>query len=256
LVRSAYEGCALVVTLDDPASKNALSGPMVDALSAEVGRLVDHHQTRALVLRGANGSFCAGGSLVEPGSADRDAIRRVNLAGAKLLRQIFDAAIPVLAVVDGPAFGGGLGLACCADIVIAGPAAKFALSETSLGLVPAQIAPFVCSRVGPRIAVQLALTGERFDGARAVTLGLADYFCGGSAELEGTLAAQLRLISRCAPAANAVTKSLFRSLGSFQRGDYAEHAADIFMRALEGEGKAGIAAFRAKEKPPWWGEGS
>jgi isohexenylglutaconyl-CoA hydratase len=229
---------------------------MVDALSAAVGRLVHHHQTRALVLRGANGSFCAGGSLEQPGSADRNAIRRVNLAGAKLFRQIFDAAVPVLAVVDGPAFGGGLGLTCCADIVIAGPDAKFALSETSLGLVPAQIAPFVFDRVGPRTAIQLALTGERFDGSRAVTLGVADYFCASSAELETTLAAQLRMISRCAPAANAVTKSLFRSLGSMQWDDYAERAADIFVRALEGEGNAGIAAFRAKEKPPWWGDGA
>ena len=246
------QGIALVVTMADPSSRNALSDAMVAALGDAVAVAQQDPAVRALVLRGANGSFCAGGALKGSGASDDLAtIRETNVRGGALFRAIFDSRVPVIAVVEGPAFGGGFGLTCCADIVIAGPDANFALSETSLGLVPAQIAPFVLHRLGARTAIRLGVTGERCNAAQALSIGLADHDARDAAMVESILADRIAMIDRCAPGANAATKALFRTAGAIDAQHYAEQAADIFIEALTGEGLEGIAAFASKRKPYW-----
>ena len=135
-----------------------------------------------------------------------------------------------IAVVDGAAVGGGMGLAAAADIVIATARARFALAETSLGLPPAQIAPYLVARLGERLARRLALTGARLDGREAEAIGLADFYCGTDAERDARLEALLTAIERCAPGANAETKRLFRACRAATPEAYIENAAQELRR--------------------------
>ena len=160
--------------------------------------------------------------------------------------------IVTIAVVDGAAVGGGMGLAAAADIVIATARARFSLAETSLGLPPAQIAPHLIARLGERLARRLALTGARLDGREAEALGLADFHCGTDAEKDARLESLLTAIELCAPSANAMTKRLFRISRAATPEAYIEIAARNFAEALRGpEAREGLAAFREKRAPSW-----
>ncbi len=157
-----------------------------------------------------------------------------------------------IAVVDGAAVGGGMGLAAAADIVIATQRARFALTETSLGLPPAQIAPYLVGRLGERTARRLALTGARLDGREAAAVGLADVYCDSVEASDVELAALLEAIERCAPGANAETKRLLRACRAEPPDVYIETAARSFAAALRGpEGREGLAAFAGKRAPSW-----
>jgi isohexenylglutaconyl-CoA hydratase len=158
----------------------------------------------------------------------------------------------VIAVVDGPAIGGGMGVVSAADIVIATSRARFALAETSLGLPPAQIAPYLVARLGERVARRLALTGARIDGREAQALGLADFYCANATEPDATLGALIKDIERCAPGANAETKRLFRACRTEAPEAYIEMAARSFAEAVRGpEGREGLTAFVEKRSPRW-----
>jgi isohexenylglutaconyl-CoA hydratase len=258
LLRIAASGRRLKLTLDDPRRQNALSADIVAAIE----RALDDapHGLAALVVEGEGGVFSAGADLKflsealanRPPTGDSDPLQALNAAGGRFFARF--AALPFLtiAVVDGAAVGGGVGLAAAADIVIATERARFALSETSLGLVPAQIAPYLAQRMGERVARRLALTGARLDGREAAAVGLADFFCEGDAEREDRLESTLCAVERCAPGANAETKRLFAACRSLSPEAYIEAAARSFAQALRGpEGREGLAAFAGKRATPW-----
>eukprot|EP01032_Pedospumella_encystans_P017792 gene17792-20268_t len=169
---------------------------MVAELAHVVIRAALDSALRAVVLRGSAGFFSAGfftadghvgnfhSRLQAIDHAEGDPAVHRNLAFGHLLQAITALPMPVLAVVEGAAMGGGLGLACCADIVLATEDARFALSETGLGLIPAQIAPFVQARVGHREALRLGLSGERVSGTLAQSLGLVDALAADSEALD------------------------------------------------------------------------
>lgn len=253
------EGSCLTLTLDDPASRNALSAEMVAALGIAVTDAAADPALQALVLRGANRSFCVGANLKGIGGnapIGFDDAYRYNREGAAIFATIASLPVAVVAVIDGPAFAGGLGLACCADVVLCGPDAKFALSETAVGLVPAQIAPYVVARIGLPAARRLCLTAATFGPAEALAIGLADEVHDSAEALDAAVARTVKAIRRCAPGANAATKTLLRSLGDAPGADYVDAAARIFATAVTGEeGREGIAAFIEKRKPRWVGEG-
>jgi len=142
-------------------------------------------------------------------------------------------------------------LAACADIVLAGPGASFALSEARLGLVAAQIAPFVVARLGLATTRRLALTGSRFNAEQATNLGLVDELLPDRAELDARLDAILGEIQSCAPAALAATKALLNGLPGLDIVAFSHTAADVFADAVLGEGAEGIAAFKEKRAPAW-----
>jgi isohexenylglutaconyl-CoA hydratase len=250
-------GTDLTATIDDPATRNALS----DALLADLLSLLDaieaDPQPRALVLKGSGGLFCAGAdlkgdTLVEAAENADDPVIALSKLGGLLYQRFNACPIPTIAAVDGPAFGGGFGLACCADIVLAGPRARFALSETRLGLLPAQIAPFVLARIGLPAARRLSLTGRRIGPEDAVAIGLADAAYPDDQTLQAGLQEILADVRRCAPKANIATKALFLSLSRLSEPDFADHAADLFAASLRGpEGREGLAAFMEKRNPNW-----
>jgi isohexenylglutaconyl-CoA hydratase len=256
VLRLELRGCALVATIDDPDTRNAMS----DALLSDFEWLLSHYgddpNIRALVLRGNERIFCAGAdlggkTLVESAVDQRAATVNLSLRGARIYSGLNTFPKPVIAVVEGAAMGGGMGLAACADIVLAGPAAVFALSEVRLGLVAAQIAPFVVARLGPAATRRLALTGSKFNAAQAVSLGFVDEMLANRTELDQRLDEILSEIQVCAPSALAATKALLNGLLEFDTTAFSHAAAEIFAEAVLGEGAEGIAAFREKRAPAW-----
>lgn len=254
-------GPHLFATMDDPSTRNAMSDRLLDALDDVFAQVEADNALRTLVLRGANGAFCAGADLKNVGGGGalgghNDPAWLSNQRGGRFFARLNALPVCVIAVVDGPAFGGGFGMSCCADIVLVTRRARFALSETTLGLVPAQIAPHVVGRIGLKHARRLALTGQRFDGPHAVEIGLADAFAETEANLQPKLEAMLADIARCAPLANRATKALLQSVGTLRGEAFIEAAADAFTAALRGdEGAEGVAAFTEK-RPARWVEAS
>jgi len=258
-LRTLRRGGFLFLTLDDAPTRNALSPEMVAELQSAVDSAAGDSTLRAVVLRGANGFFCAGGSMgnfqkSQQGAAapgETDPIATSNRGFGYFLTALARLPNVLVAVVEGAAMGGGFGLACAADIVLARSDAKFALSETTLGLVPAQIAPFVVARIGQARARRLALSGERIDGAEAARIGLVDFIAADATALEAKLLAVLQGIARCAPGANAATKALLQECAEFDPGPVLDRAAHAFARAMRGEGEEGVAAFRDKRDAAW-----
>jgi isohexenylglutaconyl-CoA hydratase len=254
-------GMHLIVTMNDPETRNALSATMLADLDAVLAATRDDRTLRALILQGRDEMFCAGGNLkgavgeAAPAVGARDPVHEENQRAGRLFHDLNRHPMAVIALVDGPAMGGGLGLACCADIVISTPRARFALSETSLGLTPAQIAPFLINRIGLAAARRLALSGARFDGAVAAAIGLSDQHCESAEHAADTVQRLLADIGRCGPHANAVTKALlFEVAGKSDRDELIRRAADAFTACLRsGEGREGIAAFIEKRRPTWAG---
>ena len=258
LLHLRQTGRRLTIVLDDPRRQNALSAEMVGEIEGALDAAPPG--LAALVIEGANGVFSAGADLKslsaalekspEPGEADP--LEALNAAGGRFFARF--AALPyvTIAAVDGPAVGGGMGLAAAADIVVATARARFALTETSLGIPPAQIAPHLVARLGERVARRLALTGARLDGREAAALGLADFYCDSDAERDAKLEALLASIERCAPGANAEAKRLFRACRTQTSEAYIETAAKSFAAALRGpEGREGLSAFVEKRAPSW-----
>jgi isohexenylglutaconyl-CoA hydratase len=260
VLRLDRQSWKLFAVIDDPGTRNAMSDRLANDLEAVLDATENDRTLRAIVLRGANGVFCAGADLAgaaealkaEPATRDADPIWIQNRRGGSLFARLNAHPQAVIAVVEGPAMGGGVGLVCCADVVLAGPGARFALSETRLGLVPAQIAPFVAARVGLSAARRLALTGARLDARQALALGLVDQALDTREALEGALDAVLADIGQCAPGANAATKRLLLSAAGADLATFAGEAADAFTAALRGpEGREGLAAFAVKRAPKW-----
>jgi isohexenylglutaconyl-CoA hydratase len=263
---TAIRDGVLHVTLNRPERRNALSPRMVDEILAVFAALDAETELRAIVLRGAGGTFCAGADVKEMSaprgktsqtaaqqpSDPKQAAARANRLFGDVMSAVNGAPAPVIAVVEGSVMGGGFGLVCVSDVALALRDARFGLPETGLGLIPAQIAPFVVQRVGLTQARRLMLTGARFDGAEAARLGLVHQVCDDVAALDAALDAVLLQIRRCAPRANAATKRLV--LGSIGRDleSVLDEAAQVFATASIGdEAREGTLAFVEKRTPGW-----
>ncbi|MFV9681121.1 isohexenylglutaconyl-CoA hydratase [Pseudomonas sp. NY15367] len=248
-------GGVLHVTLNRPDSRNAMSLAMVGELRATLEAVRHDPNVRALVLRGAGGHFCAGGDIKDMAGARAkggDAYRELNRAFGALLEEAQAAPQVLVAVLEGAVLGGGFGLACVSDVAIAASGAKFGLPETTLGILPAQIAPFVVHRIGLTQARRLALTAARFDGAEALRLGLVHYCEQDEAALQQRLDETLEQIRQCAPQANAQTKALLLASENEALGPLLDRAAEQFAAAVTGvEGVEGTMAFVQKRKPKW-----
>jgi len=247
----------LTVWLNTPDNRNALSEDLAAELTATLAAIRDDRSVRGLTLRGKSGVFCAGGDVKAfmaglSDGADHDAVAAMNKSGGALFQQVNEAPQVVIAMVEGAAIGGGMGLACCADIVIAAREATFSLTETQIGIPPAQIAPYVIGRIGLPAARRLMLTGARFDGAYAASIGLADEVAEDAKSLEALEADFRRGVLRCAPGANAATKALALSAARLDRNEMIERAGAVFAECLLGEeGREGVSAFIEKRKPRW-----
>lgn len=263
LIQRAPLGAGLFVetwTLSDPASRNALTDGMVDALLDACTRAQSDTALRGVVLRGAGGHFCAGGSLGgfakaigQPLDASMpDPLVPLNRRFGTLLQALCGLPQWLVVAVEGAAMGGGLGLACCGDLVLADAGAQFGAPEVTLGLVPAQIAPFVVRRLGPAAARRWLMSGARSEAAAAHQAGLVDEVIEGG-QMDAAVQAAVARLATTAPRAIAATKHLLLQMQSaLPLPALLDDAAHMFARALRGpEAPLGLAAFAARKAPPW-----
>ena len=250
----------LHVTLHRPDVRNAMNGRMVQDLADVLAWAESRADVRALVLRGADGNFSAGADLKDLGRSQggQPAVAEWNAAFGRVCAAFAVTELPVVVALEGAVMGGGFGLACVADVVLASTSAVFRLPETSLGLIPAQIAPFLLARLGYSEAKRLSVTGGKIDAREALTIRLVHEVHDGSEALAAAVSSTLTKILSCAPQATRVTKALLLRAEREARGQPAalvEHAAGLFASAFVGpEGQEGISAFLQKKKPSWAGQ--
>jgi isohexenylglutaconyl-CoA hydratase len=248
----------LTIRLNRPQARNALTAEMIEELHDVLETVAPDRSVRGITVRGNGGVFCAGGDIKEfkavfQGEAgDAAAVAAANGRMGELLDRINRMPQVVLMMVEGAAMGGGLGLVCAADVVVVTRTAKFALTETTLGIPPAQIAPFVRQRLGLTAARRLMLTAERFDGAGALAVGLADRVVEEAADLDAAESDFRDKVLRCAPGANAATKEIMLAADRLDRDSMVRFAGDKFAACMLGpEGREGVAAFVEKRGPSW-----
>ncbi len=171
LVHYDVAGAVATITLDSPHNRNALSTRLVEELLAHLRRADEDQVVRVVVLTHPGGTFCAGADLSEPPSGAGDPVLARGEQLAEVLRTIITLGTPVIGQVDGHVRAGGMGLVGACDLVVAGPRASFALTESRLGLAAAIISPVVVPRLAARDASRYLLTGDTFDGETAARIG-------------------------------------------------------------------------------------
>jgi methylglutaconyl-CoA hydratase len=254
-IQATREGAA-TVWINRPERKNAFDSNTIAALHEAFETLRGAEGVRIAFVRGEGGAFSAGADvdwMREAADLTESDNREDAMALARMLKALHALPMLTVALVEGPAFGGGAGVAAACDMAIATHDARFSFSEVKLGLIPATISPYVVAAIGPRAARALFATGRVFDAAYAERIGLVDEVVEGPAALA---AAQARLSSEimaCAPEAMAKAKQLADDV--FARPidhELMQDTAHRIAKARVGEeGREGVAAFLAKRKPRW-----
>ena len=230
-----------------PDVRNAFDAALISELAEA---FVDVGRARAVVLAGEGPSFSAGAD-VEWMRAAAELTYDENVEDAMALRRMLEAIdscpAPVIARVQGHALGGGAGLVACSDIVVAHSDTVFAFSEVKLGIVPAVISPFALAKIGPSAARRYFVTGERFDAATALRIGLVHEV---DRDLDGALERVLGEVLSAGPRAARAAKRLVLDAPL----DAQETARRIAERRTSDEGQEGLKAFLERRSPDWASE--
>ena len=242
----------LRVMLNRPKLANAMNLKMVHELMAVMEKVEDEHY-RVLIISGSNGNFCAGGDIkdMQSAGADKQALVELNRAFGHMITKADHLPAAVICALEGAVLGGGFGLACVSDLAIAIEKTQFGLPETSLGIIPAQIAPFVVKRIGLTQTRRLALFGNRIKAQEAMNLGLIHQVVENNEQLEEAVMKATKLALKCAPAASRATKALIHCVEYEALNPLLDQAALDFANAVMGEGREGGAAFMQKRLPAW-----
>lgn len=245
-LRAERDGALLRVTLTRPDRRNALDAELIAALTATFSDVGD---ARAVVLSGEGDSFCAGAD-VEWMRAAADLSYEENVADSTRLRRMYEAIdhcpAPVVAPVQRYVLGGGVGLVCCVDAVIAADDALFAFSEVKLGIIPAVISPFALARIGLGPARRYFVTGERFGADVALRIGLVHEVVARD-ELDAAVDRVVGEILSAGPEATRHAKRLVLDAPL----DGLETAERIAERRTSDEGQEGLRAFLERRSPGW-----
>ena len=247
----------LRLTLNRPQVHNAFDQELIESLTSSLQKAEQDPSVRIVVLTGTEPCFSAGADLNWMRSlvnASQEQNEKDALQLAKLMRTLNYLDRPTIAMVNGPAFGGGLGLIACCDITIAEDVAQFGLTEATLGLAPAVISPYVIRRIGEGNARRYFLTGERFNASKAKELGLVQDVVAENSlanEVEKVIARLLR----AAPDATLCCKKLINKVSGHDEGQQLkldEYTAKLIAKLrVSAEGQEGLAAFLEKRDPAW-----
>lgn len=247
----------LTLWFNSPDNRNALSETLTAEFTAVLKAVKNERSIRGITLRGKGGIFCSGGDLKsfssgQTGGAAKAHFKTMNRSAGDMFDLLMSMPQLVIAYVEGAAIAGGLGLMCCADIIIVTEDAKFALTETMIGIAPAQIAPIIVGRVGLPTARRLMLTGARFTGKDTPNYNLSDYVVSGADDFAKLEAEIKKGVMKCAPAANGITKEILLATPHLDREGQKDFAAQKFAECITSEeGREGIASFIEKRKPNW-----
>jgi methylglutaconyl-CoA hydratase len=250
-----HSGPVARLRLDRPEVHNAFDAALIRRLTTALDDLGRDATVRVVVLEAAGPSFSAGADLHwmrGMASASEADNRDDALALARLLRTLDELPKPTIARVHGAAFGGGVGLVACCDIAIGVPEAKFGLTESRLGLLPATIAPYVVAAIGPRQARRWFASADIFDAVEAQRIGLLHAVVPADT-LDAAVQRQVDLLLKAGPLASAQAKALVRDVVAARDPAALDRAnADLIARLrVSPEGQEGIAAFLGKRPPAW-----
>jgi methylglutaconyl-CoA hydratase len=243
-LRTEQAGDVLRITMSRPELRNAFDAALIHGLTEVFSTVGD--DVRAVVLAGEGPSFSAGAD-VEWMRAAVDLSYEQNVADARRLRKMLETIdacpAPVIARVQGHALGGGCGLVACSDIGVAAPDTQFAFSEVKLGIIPAVISPFAIAKIGPSAARRYFVTGERFDAATALRIGLVHEL---AEDLDAVVERLLGELRSAGPEAARHAKKLV-----LERPDGLATERRIAQRRTSDEGQEGLRAFIEKRNPSW-----
>ncbi|WP_138422862.1 crotonase/enoyl-CoA hydratase family protein [Maritimibacter alexandrii] len=242
------------LTLDRADKHNALSATMIRELTEAAQALGADDGVRVVVLTGAGKSFCAGGDLGwmrDQFAADPETRFIEARKLALMLKALNEMPKPLIGRVQGQAFGGGIGMCSVCDVAIAADHAKFGLTETRLGLIPATIGPYVLARIGEAMARRVFMNGRVFGAAEAQRLGIVAHAVPEGA-LDAAVEEEVVPYLTCAPGAVAAAKRLARRLGPPITDDIIDDTIRALVDCWEGaEAQEGIGAFFEKRKAEW-----
>ncbi|MGJ8527352.1 crotonase/enoyl-CoA hydratase family protein [Maritalea sp.] len=240
--------------LDRADKHNALNAEMCDEISSVVSAINMDKSIRVVVLAASGKSFCAGGDL-EWMRQQFNATRQVRIAEAKRLANMLFALNtlekPLIGKVQGNAFGGGVGMMSVCDVVVAVEGAKFGLTETKLGLIPATISPYVLARMGEDKARRVFMSARIFGGKEAVSFNLLSKLVAAD-QLDDAVEQEVAPYLNAAPGAVARAKMLARALGPKIDQSVIDFTVNQLADCWEDpEAHEGISAFFEKRKPNW-----
>ena len=248
------EGALATVTMRRPEVHNAFDSGLIAALREAFDRLAAAPAVRVIVLAGEGRSFSAGADLnwmrraielsVEENIADAERM-------AAMLRSVATCPKPVIARIQGGAYGGGVGLVAAVDWAIAADTARFGFTEARLGLVPATIAPWAVAKIGAGWARKLFLTAELIDAEFALRLGLVHAVVPPE-RLDAAVAEAVALLLANGSRAMADCKALVTAVDGHTEPAIDAYTARMIAEArTRGEGQEGVRAFLGKRKPVW-----
>ena len=247
-------GIVTKVTLNRPEVRNAFNEALIAELTAWATSVTAGGTTRVVVLQGAGSVFSAGAD-VQWMARMIDYSREENLADARKAAQMFLALdslpVPLIGRIHGAALGGGSGLAAVCDVVVAADDAVFGFTETTLGILPAMISPYVLRKIGVSAGRELCLSGAKFSAARAKEIGLVHDVVTAD-RLDLAVDRHVQLFRKAAPSAMAATKALLRDVAGRRPADVLSLTVDaIATQRVSPEGQDGLRAFLEKRAPAW-----
>jgi len=253
-LRWEVRGPVAHVVLSRPEVRNAFDDGLIEELTRAFAAAGEDAAVRVVVLSGDGPTFCAGADVTwmrKAGGYSKEENEADAERMARMLRGIDACPKPVVALAHGAAIGGGVGLVAAADIVIASEETVFSLAEVKLGILPAAISPYVLRAIGPRAARDLFLTGERFDAARALAIGLVHRVVPAAGLEEAGRRKVAALLSSGPEAVRAAKALIERVTGMGPEEAMPLTVRTIAERRASAEAKEGLSAFLEKRKPAW-----
>lgn len=241
-----------LITLNRTAIHNAFDNDLLNDLQTHLDEAISNPLIQVIVLK-ANGSYFSSGAdlawMQRVATYTEEENIQDAIVLARLMNTIYQCPKPTIAVVQGPAFGGGVGLIAAADIAIASTGATFCFSEVRLGLIPAVISPYIVKAIGERAATWLFMTAKVIEATEAQQLQLVHY-CLKPQELWPFSLELAKHLAELPPHAVKGCKSLVRQVAgrSIDENLIQETALEIAKKRVSQEGQAGMTAFLAKRK--------
>ena len=248
------KGNWLTIWLNRPEKRNALSKNLIEELGSVLSICEKNRSLRGIIFRGKGSTFCAGADLkwmqniALNKEVSAEAIHNMSCMFGDIFENISKMSPITISVVEGSSMAGGIGIMCATDLIITMADTNFSLTETKIGLTPAQIAPYVINKVGFQQAKKLMLLAESFSGQEAFDMGMADYICHNEKDINSHINDIIEQVQLCSPNAIAVTKRLLKTHLDIDTAN----ASKLFSECmLHNEGREGFASFFQKRKPFW-----
>lgn len=253
------DGGVGIITLNRADRHNAFDDVLIQEMVRALGVMGRDDSVRVVVLSSTGASFCAGadlGWMRDAAGLSLEENQRDARVMAEMLKRIATIPKPTVARIQGPAYGGGVGLIAACDIAVATFDAQFSFSEVRLGIIPAVISPYVVAALGPRHARRYMLTGERFSAAEAYRIGLIQEMVADESALDDAVGQIIDALLLGGPRALGECKDLIRAVVNRPLdADLMDDTARRIARArASDEGREGVAAFLEKRRPSWLGE--